>query len=86
MRQDHVLAQLASLTHEIHTHPHVAVNYLLRAELYAQFGYWDEALTDSQRAYELASNELQGRRWGFVAQAIQDRAHRLILQAKRYKS
>lgn len=84
MSQDRIIQRLTHITADIHQQPHVAVNYLLRAELYAQYGYWEQALVDSERAYELAMHELTGRQWGFVAQAVQDRAHRLMLRAKRY--
>lgn len=84
MSQDRIIQRLTHITADIHQQPHVAVNYLLRAELYAQYGYWEQALVDSERAYELAMHELIGRQWGFVAQAVQDRAHRLMLRARRY--
>jgi hypothetical protein len=84
MSQDRIIQRLTHITADIHQQPHVAVNYLLRAELYAQYGYWEQALVDSERAYELAMHELNGRQWGFVAQAVQDRAHRLMLRARRY--
>ncbi len=84
MSQDRIIQRLERITADIHDQPHVAVNYLLRAEVYAQYGYWEQALVDSERAYELALNEFAGRRWGVVAQAIQDRAHRLMTKAKRY--
>ncbi len=84
MSQDRIIQRLTNITSDIHQQPHVAVNYLLRAELYAQYGYWQQALVDSERAYELSLHELTGRRWGFVAQAVQDRAYRLMQKAKRY--
>ena len=84
MSHDRIIQRLERLTADIHDHPHVAVNYLLRAEVYAQYGYWNQAMVDSERAYELASNELMGRQWGVVAQAVQDRAHRLMMKARRY--
>ncbi|MDZ4672038.1 MAG: hypothetical protein SH821_14295 [Phototrophicales bacterium] len=84
MSQDRIIQRLERLTEEIHDHPHVAVNYLLRAEVYAQYGYWEQAMVDSERAYELAHNELMGRQWGFVAQSVQDRAQRLMTKARRY--
>lgn len=84
MSQDRIIQRLTNITADIQHQPHVAVNYLVRAELYAEYGYWEQALRDSERAYELAVHEFMGRRWGVVAQAIQDRAHRLMLRAKRY--
>lgn len=68
--------RLGALTDAIERYPNVAVNYLLRAELYVARREYALAQADYQRALDLAPQQYDADRWGISAQATQDSAQR----------
>ena len=69
-----VIARLNNLTQAIEDAPESAVNYVLRAELYMQIREYASAQSDFQRAYELSETQFELADWGFLEQAMRDRA------------
>ncbi|MDX2162878.1 MAG: tetratricopeptide repeat protein [bacterium] len=68
--------RLYVLTHAISIAPDVAVNYVLRGELYMQRGQFERAADDFAEALRLAEQELRQdeQTFGLMAQSVQDRA------------
>jgi tetratricopeptide (TPR) repeat protein len=66
--------RLESLSHAVEMHPEEPANYVLRGEVYYQLREYALAETDFRRGLELAAEQVEANRWGFVAQALQDRA------------
>jgi hypothetical protein len=67
----------------IYREPDVAVNYVIRGELYLERGEIENAAADFERGEELAQREFAERRWGVVAQAMRDRARRGIEETRK---
>lgn len=68
------MARLNHLTQAIDDNPEAYVNYVLRAELYMQIREYALAHADFQRAYDLSDIQFELADWGFLEQAIRDRA------------
>ena len=68
------MARLNHLTQAIDDNPEAYVNYVLRAELYMQIREYALAHADFQRAYDLSDTQFELADWGFLEQAIRDRA------------
>ena len=56
------------------TPPESPVNYVLRAEVYTDLREYALAQADFQRAIELAQVQFELADWGFLDQAMRDRA------------
>jgi hypothetical protein len=66
--------RLEQLNLGIDLYPAEPANYVLRGELFEETGQHILAAADYQRALELAQEHVMTNRWGFIAQAVQDRA------------
>ncbi|MCC6617030.1 MAG: hypothetical protein IT320_26395 [Anaerolineae bacterium] len=66
--------RLVALSQGIEQQPSEPGNYVLRGELYLALGDQARAAEDFEAALELAQAQLEHGNWGFVAQAVQDRA------------
>lgn len=66
--------RLAALTDAIEESPASAVNYVLRGELYLRYDEPTLAQVDFERALAIAHEEAETHDWGFIAQALRDRA------------
>jgi hypothetical protein len=66
--------QLTELNRAINTYPDAAVNYVLRGEVYAELGEYALAKADFEHGLMLAEAQFAGSDWGFLAQALRDRA------------
>ncbi len=66
--------RLNALNTAIKTYPDNAANYVLRGEMYLKMGEPVLAEEDFRQCAEKASKNMQQARWGFVDQAIYDRA------------
>ena len=66
--------RLIALSQGIEQQPEEPGNYVLRGELYLALGDQTRAAEDFEVALELAQAQLERGDWGFVAQAVQDRA------------
>jgi tetratricopeptide (TPR) repeat protein len=66
--------RLEHLNLGIELYPEEPANYVLRGELFEETGQHVLAAEDYQRALELAQEHVMTNRWGFIAQAVQDRA------------
>jgi tetratricopeptide (TPR) repeat protein len=75
-------AQIEALSSAIAQSPDLPALYLYRAEAYAGFGQFRQAVADFQRAAELADGQCKTKSWGVVAQVIRDRALRGLKQAQ----
>jgi hypothetical protein len=73
---------LSDLTLAIEIYPDVAVNYLLRGELYAKRLEWVLAEEDFKKALQLASEQLEQSSWGVAEQMVMDSARRALEQLK----
>ncbi|MDZ4764552.1 MAG: hypothetical protein SGI73_08365 [Chloroflexota bacterium] len=76
--------RLGALTEQIAVFPNAAVNYVLRGELYAKHGEYALAAADFGKGLALASAQLLRANWGFVEQAVQDRAELGLRRVQRY--
>lgn len=70
--------RIQQLTDAIEHQPDVAVNYLLRGELYLAAKDDEQAKHDFEKAQILASAQYEKTRFGFAQQAIQDKAIRYL--------
>jgi hypothetical protein len=66
--------QRHALDSAIAANPDVPVNYLLRGEFLLTNGDPGAAEADFRRALDLAAQQLENADWGFIAQAVEDRA------------
>ena len=77
-----------NLNWAIVTYPNVPANYVLRGEMLLKQGDTIGAVSDFRRALNLAGEQVETEDWGFVAQALQDRAlvglRDALYQAARY--
>lgn len=67
-------ARLESLTQAIEVAPESAANYVLRGEMYMDLREYALAHADFQCAYEMAEAHFEIADWGFMEQAMRDRA------------
>ena len=67
-------ARLESLTQAVAEAPESAANYVLRGELYMELREYALAQSDFQSAYEIAEAHFEIADWGFLEQAMRDRA------------
>jgi hypothetical protein len=67
-------ARLNNLTQAVEDAPDSAVNYVLRAEVYMDLREYALAQADFQRAVDLAQVQFELADWGFLDQAMRDRA------------
>lgn len=67
-------SRLLAFNDGIAMQPDTAGNYVLRGELLLQLGEAALAAADFRAALELTAAQLQTDDWGFVTQALQDRA------------
>ena len=65
---------LIELTVAIVRYPEAPANYVLRAELYIAEGRLDLAAEDFRRALSLADPLAQSANWGYINEALADRA------------
>jgi len=75
--------ELQELNQTIALHPDVAMNYVLRGELYLQSDDVPRALDDFRTARILAEACLESADWGLIDQIAQDRAQRGVEKARR---
>lgn len=67
-------ARLEQLTRAIENSPDTAVNYVLRGEVYMDMREYALAHADFQRGYSVAEAQFEIADWGFLEQAMRDRA------------
>ena len=65
---------LEELTDAIERYPEAPANYVLRGELYLAEGRRDLAAEDFRRALSLADPLAQSANWGYINEALADRA------------
>ena len=75
--------RLEELDEAIARHPEAAANYVCRGEIYLENSQPERAAADFERALALAAQEFEERRWGIVAQTLQDRARRGLQVARK---
>lgn len=68
--------RLTYLSQAVQRYPDNPTNYVLRGELYMELGRYEAAHADFTHALACARVAVQEHRWGFVSQAMQDRALR----------
>ncbi len=73
--------QLRLLNRAIEEHPDAAVNYVLRGEYWLMADNQQAAQADFEQAIELGSAELEASDWGYLQQALIDRAKQGLRQA-----
>lgn len=78
-----VPAQLAELTAHIEAYPEDPSNYVIRGEVYMEMREYALAAADFQQGYELAEAQFTTADWGFMAQALRDRALDGLKHARR---
>jgi tetratricopeptide (TPR) repeat protein len=66
--------RLRLLNRVIEQHPDAAVNYVLRGEYWLEQGDFQQAEADFLAAIVLGQAELETSDWGFLQQALVDRA------------
>jgi tetratricopeptide (TPR) repeat protein len=76
--------RLRALNQAIAGTENTPTNYVLRGELYLELGAYDLALADFEYAEKLATYQLDEHNWGFIAQAMRDRAQAGKAKAKRH--
>lgn len=75
--------QLRMLNRAIEADPAAAVNYVLRGEFWLQHGNSETAIADFEVALACAQRDLDASDWGYLEQALIDRAtHGLRLARK----
>ncbi|MBI5928337.1 MAG: hypothetical protein HY862_03460 [Chloroflexi bacterium] len=72
--------QLRLLNRAIEEHPDAAVNYVLRGEYWLMADNQQAAQADFEQAIELGSAELEASDWGYLQQALIDRARQGLRQ------
>lgn len=77
-RPDGYETRIEVLSLAIERFPDAAVNYVLRGEAWLGMGNRANALDDFRAALALASEAAEGARWGYVEQALADRAHEAL--------
>ena len=75
---------MATLNYAIDAAPDVAVNYVLRGELFRKRRQYVLARDDFQQALALAESQLEGQHWGIVLQATADRARQNLRQIQQH--
>lgn len=83
-RRERLTRRLDALTEAIAASPESATNYVLRGELLHKLGEYELAMADLEFALRLATDQLDRRHWGIVAQAMRDRALDGLIQAARH--
>jgi hypothetical protein len=73
-------ARIEVLSLAIERYPEAAVNYVLRGEAWLAVGNRVNALDDFRAALALASDAVETARWGYVEQALADRAREGLRQ------
>jgi len=68
------MERIHQLNEAIEHAPDTPANYVLRGEVYLSAGAYELAKADFQRGYELAAQQFERSDWGFMAQAMRDRA------------
>lgn len=66
--------RLLYLNRAIEGSPDAAVNFVLRGEYWLEAGDWEQATQDFEQALELAKSALATSEWGYLEQALVDRA------------
>lgn len=66
--------RLLYLNRAIEGSPDAAVNFVLRGEYWLEAGEWEQATQDFEQALELAQSALATSEWGYLEQALVDRA------------
>jgi hypothetical protein len=85
MREKATVERFLLLDDAIYREPAVAVNYVIRGELYLQRGEIENAAADFEQGEELAHSDFAESRWGLVAQATRDRARRGLEMANKQR-
>lgn len=70
------------LTRAIDGNPDAAINYVLRGELWLQYEEPDEAMADFASAIQLAQQEVEASDWGYLPQALLERARQGLKMAQ----
>lgn len=66
--------RLRYLDRAIEGSPDAAVNFVLRGEYWLEVGDWEQAAQDFEQALALANAALTTSEWGYLEQALVDRA------------
>lgn len=74
--------RLRTLTRAVERHPHSSAAYLRRGEVYLSSGDLKAAAQDFRQALALADMQFRTETWGFVAQAVRDRALQGLAQVQ----
>lgn len=82
-RRGRLERRLLALTAQIDAHPDGPANYVLRGELYLKAGEAALAAADFRQALALTQALLETANWGFIAQALEDRARTGLERAAR---
>jgi tetratricopeptide (TPR) repeat protein len=78
-----VVSRVEFLTMAIEAYPDSPVNYVLRGEALADVGDYGLAAEDFQKALELADTQAEGANWGYIYQALADRAREGLRRVSR---
>jgi tetratricopeptide (TPR) repeat protein len=76
--------RLSDLKLAILDRPDVAVNYMLRGEIYLEMKRYELAREDFNQAIALSEAQFENEKWGIAAQAIMDRAREGLRHTMRY--
>lgn len=77
------LRRLDELDEAIRLNPDIAVNYILRAELYMNWGEYTLAAVDFETGLKLAASQFETESWGFLSQTLRDQAEHGLERARR---
>jgi tetratricopeptide (TPR) repeat protein len=82
-RSAYLTRRIESLSRAVAEYPDAPTNYVLRGELYLEFGDFTLAEADFRQALELAAKQVESEDWGVIAQVVQDRAQTGLAEALR---
>lgn len=77
--------RMAEFDRMIEIYPDSPANYVLRGELQLKSRHIAPAMSDFQKAIELAEQQIHQSDWGVVAQAVYDRAQRGLEKTMRWQ-
>jgi tetratricopeptide (TPR) repeat protein len=80
--QSDIPARLRLLNRAIEGSPEAAVNYVLRGEYWLEMGNAEAARVDFEKAIEIEQVALARSDWGYLQQALLDRAEHGLRQAR----
>lgn len=75
--------RLDDLTDAINLYPEAPSNYVQRGEIYMQMGEYELAVLDFEIALELAAEQFDEDKWGFLSQTQRDQAEYGLQRAQR---